>query len=304
MKKLLLCFIFVIAFNLTGYKSSDTNNAEKDNPPDKVHDTVSVTEEQKTSVVSTKYYTVEIPVSWEKDCFHELTEKEHNNYKLSFYDKASREEINGGWLFSVDLLDETEDYLNFPDYEILGSVEVHNIGSYNIIVTYPTDVQFSENTAKKYSELKKEVPDILKTISFNDECVFSKEPIPVLKAEETKPQVSARFIGKWKDLGIGSRVPNGAKRWNVEFRNDGTGTFEFVFEADDIVTADFEFEPFETYLGETMDGILIKADGGADIVYMAKYTWSNKLQKTLMTMYKVKDNGVPNLDVYWVYAND
>lgn len=301
MKKLLLCFIVVITFNLAGCKSSDMNNTEKSNPPNEVQNIVSVNEEQKTTVVNTEYYTIEIPTSWEKDCFYELSEKEHYNYTLSFYDKASHEEINGGWLFSIDLLTENEDYLNFPDYEILGSIEVYRIGSYNILVTYPTDVQFSENTVDKYSELTEEIPDVLKTISFDDECVFSKEPLPIVKI---KPQISERFIGKWKDLGIGSRAPSGATRWNVEFRSDGTGTFEFVFEADDVVTADFEFEPFETYLGETMDGILIKVDGGTDITYMAKYTWSNELQKMLMTMYEVKNNGAPNLDVYWVYANN
>ena len=253
--------------------------------------------------VTTQYYTLRIPDSWENDCFYEIYEREDYSYALNFYDKASHNEMGGGWLFSIVLLTEVEEYSNYPEYDVLGSLEVYRIGSYNIIATYPSDVQFSEKTARKYSELSSVVPDIIKTISFSDNCTFSKSPIPVLK-EEIKPQIVKNFIGKWTDLGIGSRAPAGATRWNVEFRSDGTGTFEFVFEADDIAVVDFKFEPFDTYLGETMEGIIVRIDGGADVRYMAKYTWSNQFQKMLMTMYEVNNNGTPNLNVYWVYANN
>lgn len=254
--------------------------------------------------IDTEYYTLSAPNSWNDDCFYEIATGENYNYTLSFYDKASHDAINGGWLFSINLFAEFEDYSYYPDYAVLGSLEVYRIGSYNIVVTYPTDVPYSEETAEKYLEMCNDISEILDTISFKEECVFSDIPIPVEIIEETKPQYSERFIGKWIDLGIGSHAPSGATRWNIEYRSDGTGTFEFIFEADDIVTVSFSFSPFETYLGESIDGILIQIDGGADIRYMAKYTWSNELQKMLMTMYEVKDNGALNLDVYWVYAMD
>lgn len=252
--------------------------------------------------IKTEYYSLSIPSSWEKDCVYEIYEREDYSYVLSFYDKVSREEFGGGWLFSIKLLTEFEEYSYYPDYDVLGSLEVYQTGSYNVIVTYPTDVQFSEKTALKYSELSSAVPDVIKSISFNDECFFSKEPILVLQ-EETEPEIVKNFIGKWKDLGIGSRAPDGATRWNVEFRKNGTGTFELIFEPNDIVYVDFEFEPFDTYLGESMEGIVVIVNGGADIRFMVTYSWSNRLQKMLMTMYEVNNNGTPNLDVYWVYAN-
>jgi len=88
--------------------------------------------------------------------------------------------IEGGHLFSIHLLTEFEDYTVYPDYDVLGSLEVYKIGSYNIIVTYPTDVQFSNETVEKYNEMTASIPDVLDTISFKDECIFAKTPIPII----------------------------------------------------------------------------------------------------------------------------
>ena len=68
------------------------------------------------------------------DCFYEITDGESYSYNLSFYDKASYDAINGGWLFSIKLLTEFEDYSVYPNYDVLGSLEVYRIGLYNIVV--------------------------------------------------------------------------------------------------------------------------------------------------------------------------
>ncbi|MGN0691721.1 MAG: hypothetical protein ACI4K7_05190 [Oscillospiraceae bacterium] len=122
--------------------------------------------------------------------------------------------------------------------------------------------------------------------------------------EEIKSEISKNFIGRWKDMGIGHSAPDGALRWDVEFRSDGTGTFYFIYESNDIVETDFSYSTYDTYLGERFDGILIEKKGGRDISFMTTYTWSNELQKMLMTMYEVDSNGAPDLDVYWVYENN
>lgn len=130
-------------------------------------------------LINTEYYTLSVPNSWKSSYSYEVSSGENGTYVLSFYENKSHESIEGGWLFSIILLTENEDYTYYPSYDILGSVEVTNTGSYNLIAIYPTDVQFTSEAAKTYNEMSNSVADILKTISFKDICAFSKEPIPV-----------------------------------------------------------------------------------------------------------------------------
>ena len=310
-KFILMCCLFLLFIatavgcarkqkNTENVSSEKVENNDSSSEEAKNDDTA--VEEVEDVCIETEYYSITIPKSWEDDCFYEIVKGEGYGYALHFNEKTSYDEIGGGWLFSIELFTEFEDYTYLPSYDILGSLEVYRIGSYNIVVIYPTDVQFTETTMEKYEELERAVPDVLDTITFKKECVFSKEPLKVI--QEEKPQISKNFIGKWRDLGIGSSAPAGATRWDVEFRSDGTGTFEFVFGPNEIKRVDFEFSPFDTYLGETMDGIFVRVDSSRDIKYMAKYTWSNELQKMLMTMYEVTSDGAPNLNCYWVYSKE
>lgn len=120
---------------------------------------------------------------------------------------------------------------------------------------------------------------------------------------EAAPEIIGNFIGKWNDMGIGSSAPADAVLWDVEYRSDGTGSFYFIYDVNDIVSLDFNYSTYDTYLGESVDGIAIEFEEGVQINYMTKYTWSNELQKMLMTVYEVKDNGILNTDVYWVYSH-
>lgn len=127
--------------------------------------------------VKTKYFTVYVPESWKRDCRYEIY-TEDDACAVSFYEKASYDAIGGGWLFSIDLIPESEDYSYYPDYDVLGRLEVPSLGVYHIVVTYPTDVQFSEENAETYHEMFDAVPGILDTISFAEGCVFSDIPAP------------------------------------------------------------------------------------------------------------------------------
>lgn len=131
-----------------------------------------------STVIDTEYYTITIPESWCEDCIYEIIDGDNNDYSLCFCDKSNYEE-SGGWLFSVVLLSQQDDYTYYPSYEILGSIDVPGTGSFNVIVSYPTDVQFSNETAEKYCEMFDEIPDILKTISFKESCTFSETPVEV-----------------------------------------------------------------------------------------------------------------------------
>lgn len=286
------------------YMTSFTIEFENDVKIEEHEEKSIVAKKAEDTIIDTEYFTISIPSYWESDCVYEIKEGDCYNYTLSFYDRVSKENNYGGWLFSIELEPETEDYTIYPDYDVLGSLEVYRIGCYNIIVTYPTDVQCSEEDFGRYGLMEECIPGILKTISYKEECTFSSEPIPVYKNEEPEQKIYGNFIGKWQDLGWGYSAPGGALRWDVEYRSDGTGTFYFIYEPDDIVNVEFNYTTFDTYLGESVDGILVELEDGSNICYMTKYTWSNELQKMLMTMYEVNSNGTVNLDVYWVYANN
>ena len=198
MKILATILVFIsIALSLVGCSAGRQSVAE----------TTAIIETEKSTVttpiesemlIDTEYYTLSVPSSWNDDCFFEVADGESYNYTLSFYDKASHIAINGGWLFSINLLTEFEDYSYYSDYDVLGSLEVYRIGSYNIVVTYPTDVQFSEETSDLYNEMRKDIPDILKTIAFKAECSYSEDPIAIMgnTSEDILAESETKYISR------------------------------------------------------------------------------------------------------------
>jgi len=256
--------------------------------------------------IETAYYTLTAPASWKDDCYYKVREGDSYRYTLDVYDKISRLETDGtgGWLFSVELLLDSEDYTGFPNYEVLGSLEVYRIGDFNLVVTYPTDVQFSDNTVEKYQEMAKEIPAVLRSVSFAKGSTFSDKPLPVATPTEPEPQITKSFVGKWfcRASVFSSRLPDNANQWNAEFRTDGTGTFQYIFEADDVVTVNFEYETFDAAL-DRMDGIRIRVAGGRDILYTASYSWSNEMQKMMLFLNPAKEDGFPNTDIHWMFVN-
>ena len=80
----------------------------------------------------------------------------------------------GGHLFSIALMPETEDYTVFPSYDWLGVLKTPD-GEFNMIVIYPTDVQFSEDTAAEYNEMAADIDRIIKTVKAAGGAEFVKE---------------------------------------------------------------------------------------------------------------------------------
>lgn len=251
------------------------------------------------------YYSLTIPASWNGKYDLECSEMPVYGYSAAFYESVDHGSINGGFLFSIELYIDETDYTKYiPEYDVLGSVSVYRIGSYNVIVRYPSDVQFDESRREEYTQMADDVPAILQSIVFNSECEFSPTPIPVDSPDNQIPQeqLNGDFIGKWTQLTImGNATPASASEWGVKFSSDGTGEFTFVYEPDDIGYIDFTYSLFDTAWGDALQGITVEMDNASDIKYMVKFGWSNDLQSVLMTMYDVKNNGAPNLDSYWVF---
>ena len=246
--------------------------------------------------LDTEYYTISVPSSWLDDCLFEIDHGEYYNYTLRFYERTSHEAFGGGHLFSVMLLPECIDYTNYPDYDVLGSVEVYRIGAYNVVVTYPTDVQYSEETAEKYREMADGISPILKTIAFKEECTFSEEPIPVEK-NGIPTEVNERYLGRWEDLYVGKGMKFDDYTWNVEFRSDSTGTFEFIYGADDIEYLDFSFSTFLPRDSGLMEGVSIfYNDLGVELKFYVTCAWNNELQTGVMTL-----QDWANPDLYWTF---
>ena len=116
-------------------------------------------------VIDTKYYTLAIPQKWADSCAYEIFETDNGLDVLSLYEATAFEEFGGGKLCSIQLMptnDET--YKDFPDYEFLGVLNTPE-GNFNLILLYPTDVQFTEETMDTYNEMAQKLPDVLCTIS-------------------------------------------------------------------------------------------------------------------------------------------
>lgn len=127
--------------------------------------------ENRDTVIDTKYFSVTIPESWGEYYSYEIFNYEESAYSLIFYETQSREEY-GGKVFSIRLIPETEDYTYYPSYEVLGRIETNQSDTFNVIVLYPTDVQFNPDHAQIYAILEAGIDDILESITYHD-CTFS-----------------------------------------------------------------------------------------------------------------------------------
>lgn len=132
------------------------------------------------TLIDTEYYTLEVPKSWDgKYCYH-VSDREDNTYSFEISEKISYGDLGGGGsLFSVLLIPGGEDYTYYPSYDILGSFTSDEIGSFNIVVLYPTDVQFSEQGRQTYQEMTDGMEDVLDSISFKEGYVYSETAIPI-----------------------------------------------------------------------------------------------------------------------------
>ena len=116
-------------------------------------------------------YTVTLPAEWQGRYTREDITDGGSRYE-AFYQSASMS-AEGGHLFSIALMPETEDYTVFPSYDWLGVLKTPD-GEFNMIVIYPTDVQFSEDTAAEYGEMADDIDQIIKTVKAAGGAEFVK----------------------------------------------------------------------------------------------------------------------------------
>lgn len=123
--------------------------------------------------VETEYFHVQVPSSWEGLYEYQIYDEDINGYALIFYEKESYETMGAGYLMAISLYHESEDYTYLPSYDVLGTLEVED-DIYNVLVEYPTDVQFEEQNADKYFKLSNGMESILDTITPNEGYTYKE----------------------------------------------------------------------------------------------------------------------------------
>ena len=119
------------------------------------------------SVIETKYYTLTLPDSWAGKWVMDLHERDNGSYSMSLHETQAFQEFGGGTLFALMMLTTGEDYTIFPSYELLGALDTP-AGTFYVVALFPTDVQFTEETAEVYNRMYEDVTDVLYTLAPKD----------------------------------------------------------------------------------------------------------------------------------------
>ena len=134
-------------------QSSDDNeqSSEEENIPEETTSDI---------LIEGKYFNITLPENWKDKYMYEEIEDEYGYY-MGFYENTSYEDGYGGWLFSIAIPEEEE--ISDPSYDELGTIKKDD-REYKLIVVWPTDVQFTEETSKAYQELSADSEKVINTL--------------------------------------------------------------------------------------------------------------------------------------------
>ena len=171
MKKKIVCWmlVFVMMFS-AGCSSKEKETSEDSSDDISTEDTKeaddAADDEKNTDgiLIKGKYFTVTLPDEWKDKYIYEEMEEEYGYY-MGFYEKESHEAEYGGWLFSIAIPEDAT--FQEPSYNYIGQIEIDGKEK-SMIVVWPTDVQFTDETADAYTELFGLSEDVIYTIEPND----------------------------------------------------------------------------------------------------------------------------------------
>lgn len=133
--------------------------------------TLETTKAKKSQTIKTRYFTMSTPRDWDGSFSYEI--KEYNDvgsYIIYFQHDKSYEEDAGGHLFSVEVHPESEGYaadlkeFSPSPFDFYGMLTVEGKGDYEVLVTYPSDVQYAKAYKSEYEGMVKSVKALLETI--------------------------------------------------------------------------------------------------------------------------------------------
>lgn len=139
----------------------------------------STTEAPKQSeVINTDCFSVVTPEDWYGEYSYSIRGYNDNGaYGLRLSHKDSVDAGNGGLVCVIEVHPVDEAYpemmANSPmPYDHIGVIDVPDDNKYDVIVTYPSDVQFSSETEEGYLQLKDSVASVLDSLQVVDGAEF------------------------------------------------------------------------------------------------------------------------------------
>ena len=161
---------------ITSSYSTTTKTKISESTTSKATVTTTVTTESKTetttpsednttvstdTLFTTKYYTLDFPISWENKYSYDVIDTAEDSYSLEVYHTKSHEQNNGGIFFCVNLISVSDEVPAYPSALYLGDLKINNESSFYVYAIFPTDAQFTTSTAKEYQAMHNDVYDIL-----------------------------------------------------------------------------------------------------------------------------------------------
>ena len=130
--------------------------------------------------IDTDYYSITIPASWQGEYTYDIREGENGSYNLTVRHKDSYGTGYGGMLFSISMYSVAEgngkqiiEEQPIPiDY--LGVLKLPNGGEFDMIVTFPTDLQCPFESIDVYNEFYEEGKSVYKTFTSTNGATFEK----------------------------------------------------------------------------------------------------------------------------------
>lgn len=117
--------------------------------------------------IHTDHYSLTLPADWEGLYVSEIQRLDSGMYHLHLYETQSYQSIEGGKLCSILMLPAEEDYTQFPNYRLLGTVDTP-VGSCNFVLLFPSDVQFPMEAMESYTALFDRIDQVLDTFQIHD----------------------------------------------------------------------------------------------------------------------------------------
>lgn len=127
-------------------------------------------------LLTTDYYSLKLPPEWKDVCEYEILPDPDGYpvYTLVLYDAASHRNGFGGELFSISLFYSESDYNDCPSYQVLGRLVVRQADVFDVVVFYPTDVQFDTDDSASYQKLQADIDKVVD--SFTPDSTYAFYP--------------------------------------------------------------------------------------------------------------------------------
>ena len=125
--------------------------------------------------VETEYFSITFPESWsDAVIYHFYENTERDKCSLEVCERESAAAGAGGILFTVDLTPDYPEYLDMLPCDYLGTLTNESGKMYHVVVRYPSDVQFDETTEERYTELYRQIPQVMEGFAGSGSYTFEK----------------------------------------------------------------------------------------------------------------------------------